>query len=115
MNIDWNKTEIYIKPGKTDMRKQIKSLAVYVTDELEKDPLSGNLYLFCGKNRKSIKALYWDRNGFCLWQKRLEQDKFPWPNNEEEVMEITREELEMLLNGIDFFKAHKKLNFFAVN
>jgi len=115
MNIEWNSIEIYIKPGQTDMRKQIKSLAVYVSDEIGKDPLSGNLYIFCGKSRRLIKALYWDRNGFCLWQKRLEQDRFPWPVNEEEVRSITRDELRMILNGIDFFKAHKKLNFFAVN
>ncbi|WP_083963614.1 IS66 family insertion sequence element accessory protein TnpB [Spirochaeta cellobiosiphila] len=44
---------------------------------MEKDPLSQSLFLFCGRNRKLIKVLYWDRNGFCLWQKRLERDKFP--------------------------------------
>ena len=58
MNIDWEKIEIYIKPGPTDMRKQIRSLAVYIADEIEKDPLSGNMYVFCGKNRRLIKALH---------------------------------------------------------
>src|SRR4030042_1238117 len=115
MNIDWKRIEIFIKPGHTDMRKQIQTLAIYVTDEIGKDPLTGNLYIFCGKSRKIIKALYWDRNGFCLWQKRLEQDKFPWPGDEKEVRKITREELRMILNGIDFFRAHKKLIFSAVS
>ncbi len=115
MNIDWTKIEIFIKPGATDMRKQIQSLAVLVTDELKSNPLSGNLYVFCGRNHKLLKALYWDRNGFCLWQKRLEIDSFPWPRDEGEARKITSEQLMMLLDGIDFFKAHKKLNFSAVS
>lgn len=114
MNIDWDKIEIFIKPGPTDMRKQINALSVYVDDESMGNPLSGNIYIFCGKNRKVIKALYWDRNGFCLWQKRLELDNFPWPRDGAEAQKITYEQLVMLLDGIDFFKAHKKLNFLSV-
>jgi transposase len=115
MKIDWDTIEIFIKPGQTDMRKQIQSLAVYVAQAVKKDPLSGNLYIFCAKNRKLIKAIYWDRNGFCLWQKRLEKDRFPWPRDEGEARSITQEQLMMLLNGIDFFNAHKKLIFSAVS
>jgi len=114
MKINWDNIEIFIKPGFTDMRKQIQSLAVYVDEEKMGNPLSGNLYVFCGKNRKLIKALYWDRNGFCLWQKRLEKDNFPWPRDGTEARKITDEQLAMLLSGIDFFKAHKSLNFSAV-
>lgn len=115
MKIDWNKIEIYIKPGPTDMRKQIQSLAVHVAEEMMGDPLSGDLYVFCGKNRRLVKALYWDRNGFCLWQKRLEADMFPWPRNASEARKISVDELLMLLDGIDFFRAHKKLTFSAVS
>ncbi len=115
MKIDWNKIEIFIKPGPTDMRKQIQSLAICVAEEIKGDALSGNLYIFCGRNRKLIKALYWDRNGFCMWQKRLETDTFPWPRDRSEARKITAEELMMLLDGIDFFKVHKKLNFSAVS
>jgi transposase len=113
--IDFNAVEIYLKPGPTDMRKQIQSLAVYVSDEIKGNPLSGNLYIFCGKNRKLMKVLYWDRNGFCLWQKRLEKDRFPWPRDEGEVRTITRDQLMMILSGIDFFKAHEQLFFSAVS
>jgi transposase len=115
MNIDWNKVEIYIKPGHTDMRKQMRTLAVYVAEEIKGDPLSGNLYVFCGRNRRFIKALYWDRNGFCLWQKRLEEDQFPWPRDEGEARKISAEQMRMILDGIDFFRAHKKLIFSAVS
>lgn len=115
MNIDLEKTEIYIKPGATDMRKQIRSLAVYIEEEIKGDPLSGNLYIFCGRNRKNIKAVYWDINGFCLWQKRLERDRFPWPRDGDEARRISAEQMRMILAGIDFFKAHKKIFFSAVS
>ena len=115
MKIDYSKVKIYLRPGQTDMRKQINSLSVYVNDIMKMNPLSGNLYLFCGKNRRRLKIIYWDRNGFCMWQKRLEKDRFPWPSSEEEVKEITRGELFMLLDGIDFFHSHKQLFFSAVS
>lgn len=115
MKIDWDTTEIFIKPGSTDMRKQAQSLAVYVSEEMDNNPLSGNLFVFCGKTRKIIKVLYWDRNGFCMWQKRLEQNTFPWPRNDEEARKITGEQFWMLLDGIDFFRAHEKLIFSAVS
>ncbi len=90
------------------------SLSVYVAENLQGDPLSGDLYLFCSRDRRLMKALYWDRNGFCLWQKRLEKDRFPWPQDREEVLGISRDELDMLLSGIDFFNAHKTLYFSGV-
>ncbi len=97
------------------MRKQINGLSIVVEEEMQEDPLNGQLYLFCNKNRRRLKILYWDRNGFCLWLKRLEQDRFPWPKDSEECKEITSHELEMLLDGINFFAAHKRLHFSAVS
>ena len=81
MKIDWRTVRIFVRPGITDMRKQINGLSVLVQEEMSQDPLSGHLYLFCNGNRRRLKALYWDRNGFCLWVKRLERDRFPWPMN----------------------------------
>jgi transposase len=113
MIIDWSKAQIFVKPGATDMRKQINGLSILIEEEIEQELFGGNLFLFCNKKRNRLKVLYWDRNGFCLWLKRLEQDKFPWPMKEEEVLEITREQLVMLLDGINFFNKHKKLIFFS--
>jgi transposase len=96
------------------MRRQINGLSLLV-EELDQEPFSGSLYLFCGRDRKRLKALYWDRNGFCLWQKRLERDTFPWPRTAEEVREITEAELRMLLSGIDFFHAHQRLSYRSVS
>jgi len=106
MFIDISKTRIYIRPGFTDMRKAINGLSVIVQDEMAMDPFSANLFLFCNRQRKIIKAIYWDKNGFWLLQKRLERQKFPWPDTEEAVEELTSQELTMLLKGIDFWKAH---------
>ena len=64
MIIDFEKVAIYVKPGRTDMRKQINGLSVIVQEELKMDPFCGSLFLFCNKNRRLLKALYWDRNGF---------------------------------------------------
>jgi transposase len=114
MIIDWTKINIMIKPGITDFRKQINGLAEIVQLEIKMNIFSNYMFIFCSKNRKRLKILYWDKNGFCLWLKRLEKEKFPWPKNETEAMLITFEELRMLLNGINFFVAHKTLNYSKV-
>jgi len=114
MIIDLTKMKIMIKPGKTDFRKQINGLAVIVENELKMDVFSNYMFIFCSTNRKRLKILYWDRNGFCLWLKRLEKDSFPWPKNEIEAREITYKELKMLLDGINFFAAYQKLNYSKV-
>ena len=115
MYIDLNKVNIYIRTGYTDMRKQINTLAILVRQECGKDPLDGSLYVFCGSGRRTLKVLYWEKNGFCLWMKRLNDDKFPWPLKEVEVRQITREQMQMILSGIDFFCAHseKRYNILA--
>lgn len=102
---------VFIRPGFTDMRKHINGLSAIVQEEMGEDALDGSLYLFLGSCRKRLKVLYWDDNGFCLWYKRLESDRFPWPKEAGEKIEIDGELLSMLLSGIDFFKAHKKLYF----
>ena len=61
-------TQIYLAVGGTDMRKSINGLSSIVMDEFELDPFSGNLFGFCNKIRKIIKILFWDKNGFCIWQ-----------------------------------------------
>lgn len=114
MIFDWSQIQLFVKPGVTDMRKQINGLSILVQEQLEKDPFSGHLFLFCNRSRRLLKAIYWDRNGFCLWLKRLEKDKFPWPVNEKEAREIDFEQFKMLLEGIDFWSAHKELFFSTV-
>jgi len=109
MTIDLNTARIFLRPGITDMRKAVNGLTAVVQESMRQDPFSGSVYLFCNRDRKLLKAVYWDKSGFWLSQKRLEKDKFPWPADEMEAKELTSEELRMLLAGIDFFSAHKEL------
>lgn len=102
---------VYLFLGTTDMRKAINGLSILVEDSLELDPFSGNLFVFCNRRRNIIKMLYWDKNGFCLWQKRLEKDQFKWPESEEEVFSINRRELEWLIAGLDITTAHPTLKY----
>lgn len=68
--------KVFLAPGATDLRKSINGLSILVENELELDLFSGYLFGFCNRTRTTIKLLYWDRNGFCLWMKHLEKDKF---------------------------------------
>jgi transposase len=111
MILDLEKIKIFIRPGQTDLRKAINGLSVIVQETMKQDPFSGNVYLFCNREKKLLKAVYWDKTGFWLSQKRLEKDKFPWPQTGEEALQLNGEELAMLLKGIDFFKAHKELHY----
>jgi transposase len=109
MTLDLSRVRIFIRPGHTDMRKAANGLTVLVQDAMKQDPFSGSVYLFCSRSRKLLKAVWWDRTGFWLSQKRLEKGRFPWPGSAEETEELSREQLEMLLTGIDFWKAHKSV------
>jgi transposase len=109
MTLDITRVRIFIRPGYTDLRKAVNGLSALIEQEMGGELFSENVYLFCNRERKLLKALWWDRNGFWLSQKRLEKEKFPWPENSEAVRELSGEELGMLLRGIDFFKAHKEL------
>jgi transposase len=106
-------TKVYLSPGNTDMRKSINTLSILVDQSLAKNPFSGNLYVFCNRHKNIIKILYWDRNGFALWQKRLEKARFYWPETVKEAEEISFRELGWLLEGIDIreIKAHEALNY----
>jgi len=109
MIFDLSKAKIFLRPGTTDLRKAVNGLSVIVQEDIKQDPFSGSLFLFCNRERKLLKAVYWDKTGFWLSQKRLEKSKFPWPADESEARELAAEELQMLLAGIDFFKAHKEV------
>jgi transposase len=108
---DFSTIQIYVKPGITDMRKQVNGLSILAEEEMELNPGSGNLFLFCSRDKKLLKSIWWDKNGFCLFQKRLEKGKHPWPDTEEQAKKINAEQLKMLLDGIDFWNAHGTLSY----
>ena len=105
---------VYLALGVTDMRKAINGLSILVEQAMGLSPFSGDLFVFCNRQRTIIKILYWDKNGFALWIKRLEKHRFKWPNAVEEVITIGPKELEWLLAGLDYTSAHKQLKYSAV-
>ena len=89
---------IFLYRGAADMRKGFDGLAGIVRGELEADPMDGTLFVFLNRSRDMVKALYWDRDGFALWSKRLERGRFTPPKEDGGV--IGRAELSLLLDGV---------------
>lgn len=108
--------QVYLALGHTDMRKSINGLSILVEGNLSLDPFSGHLFVFTNRRRNIIKALYWDRNGFCLWQKRLERDRFRWPEPSDGVVEIEGREFFWLIEGLDIkrVEGHGRLEYATV-
>ena len=100
---------VYLALGATDMRKAINGLSVLVEQAMDLDPFSGDLFVFCNRRKNILKILYWDKNGFCLWHKRLEEHRFLWPKRPEQVLAIDRKQLDWLLAGLDIARAHQRL------
>ena len=102
---------IYIACGYTDLRRGIDGLAGIVQQQFRLDPFSNSLFLFCGRRRDRIKALYWEGNGFILLYKRLEAGVFQWPRSEAEARELTPQQYRWLMEGlqIDQPKAHRAI------
>ena len=102
---------IYIVCGHTDMRKSIDGLAAIIQQQYQLDLFSHSAFLFCGRRRNRMKILLWENDGFLLLYKRLENGKFSWPRNEQEVRDLTYEQYVWLLQGlsVDQPKAIKKM------
>ncbi len=96
---------IFLARGVTDMRKQIDGLAGLVEHQLEKDPFSGHLFVFCNRARDRVKILYWESSGYWLLHKRLESGRFTWPDADSPVIDLTATQLHALLGGLDLSTA----------
>lgn len=82
------------------MRKSIDGLAAVVQQQFHLDPFSNSLFLFCGRHRNKMKALFWEGDGFILLYKRLENGAFRWPRNETELKPITWQQFRWLMEGL---------------
>ena len=94
-----------------DMRRSFDGLAAMAGQVLERDPLSGHLFVFIGRRRDRMKILYWDRDGYALWCKRLESGTFKLPVGEGHGAEISRADLGLILEGIDPAQAKRSRRF----
>ena len=95
-------TRVFMAAAPIDMRRSFDGLCAAVVEVLNANPLQGHLFLFRGKRCDRVKALIWDRNGLAIWYKRLEKGKYKWPSCETSSIEISEQELALLLDGVDF-------------
>ena len=95
-------TNIWIAGGVTDLRRGFTGLSAVAQTVLEQDPHSGHVFVFRGRRGDLVKLLWWDGDGLCLFAKRLERGRFIWPKAEEGAVSLSRAQLSMLLEGIDW-------------
>lgn len=101
---------VYLCTTPCDMRKSFDGLHALVSQTMKLDALEGHLFVFSNRRRDRVKILYWDRDGFAVWAKRLEQGTYAMPFEEsgERRREITAQELGSLLSGIDLSQARRR-------
>ena len=98
---------VYFCVDPTDMRKSFDGLAGLVVNVVKQSPVSGHLFVFRNRRGNCVKLLYWDRDGFAIWYKRLEKGTFSVPKAEADGT-IDPRDLSMMLEGIDFSKIRKR-------
>lgn len=105
--------QIFMAIEPVDMRRSFDGLCASVIEELEADPLSGSYFLFRGKRSNRVKILYWNRTGLAIWYTRLERGTYKWPSRDCASIEMTPQELSLLLDGIDFTRLRRLPTFHA--
>ena len=100
---------LYAQPA--DMRKQFDGLAALVKHQLAEDPLSGHLFVFINRRRTLMKVLYFDRGGYCLWCKRLEQGRFQFDAGKGDKQALSWTDVKLLVEGIDVSNARRYKRF----
>jgi transposase len=108
--------QVYVRNGATDMRRSFHSLALLVQEQFQLASLDSHLFVFFNRKADTVKCLYWDRNGYCLWSKRLEQGLFRIPAIAADGYSLSLQELNLLLEGIDLtVKRHRSIPMASVN
>ena len=105
---------VYLHRAPIDMRRGRNGLAAIAREVMQADPFEGGLFLFVGRRFDALKILWWEKNGFVLWWKKIENDeKYHWPRLlQEEVVTLTSEQLNWLLDGYDIWtQPHQMLRF----
>ncbi len=102
---------VYLCTSPCDMRRSFDGLHALVTGAMQLDAFGGHLFVFSNRRRDRVKILYWDRDGFAVWAKRLEEGTYAMPFGDdasEPRREITAQELGALLSGIDLSVAKRR-------
>jgi transposase len=99
---------IYLATGPTDLRRSIDGLSALVRERFGLDPLAGHLFLFRNRRGDRLKMLAWDRSGFWVLYKRLEQGTFAWPTPSDGPVEMASADLALLLAGVDLAHTRRR-------
>ena len=104
---------VYLATSPCDMRRSFDGLRALVSAVMQLDAFAGHLFVFANRRRDRVKILYWDRDGFAVWSKRLEEGTYAMPflDSEEVRREITAQELGALLSGIDLSQAERRTRY----
>ncbi|MCX7946900.1 MAG: IS66 family insertion sequence element accessory protein TnpB [Hydrogenophilus sp.] len=102
---------IFFAAEPTDMRRSFDGLAMLAREVIRQDPLSGHLFVFRNRSGDKLKVLWWDRSGFCLYYKRLEEGVFAFPDADGGAVEIGVADLMLILEGIDLAGARRRKRF----
>ena len=103
----------FVYSNATDMRKGFDGLSGLVRNNLRHDPQCGDVFIFINKPRSHIKLLFWDGDGFVIYYKRLEKGTFDLPRSDANCMELKRQDLMMILEGIKLETCKKKVRFLS--
>lgn len=106
-------TRVFLATGATDMRKGFDGLAALVENVIQQDPFSGHLFVFRNQRRDRLKVLWWDRDGWALFYKRLERGTYEFPTDRQAKgqsarLEIRADELALLLEGIELASVKRR-------
>lgn len=101
-------TQIQLVTGPTDLRKHFDSLAALLSGTLKGDPHSGDVYVFCNRRHNRIELLVWETSGFWVMEKRLERGTFAWPDGSEATVDMSSQELGVLLAGVNLRSARRR-------
>ena len=112
--LTWPPTvRIFVSTQPTDMRRSFDGLAMMTRENMGQDPLSGHLFVFFNRRGDRVKIMFWDRSGFCIWYKRLEQGVFQLPQSITNTSnpEVEVSDLSLILEGIDLSSARRRKRF----
>lgn len=106
--------DVYLALGPTDLRNNIDGLALMIERKFRLDPFSKSMFVFCNRKKDKIKILFWDKNGFWLYYRRLEKETFRWPDKDKTglTLNVTEQQLSWLMDGLSLNEpsAHKAIS-----
>ena len=114
MSFPGSHVKIWLYSEPTDMRKSFTGLSALVRTKIKENPLSGDLYVFINRRQTHIKILYFDRSGYSIWMKRLEEGRFEYPPGDKTKTSLDLIKLKLILEGIDLksIRQRKRYNHF---